>query len=194
MFRHSLVRRTDGDDITIWVDNSYTEEEEDEPVPDTTPALKERAHLSAPAIDWFVPERNCGGLTYSMLTADNSAFTAGVHEMYRWANTRKAGFTIWSRTQDSWQRLIIAGSNSGGNARYDQRHLMTHNFNTNKVGTYDIRDAVKASLDRYQRQRNGHWRIAAKGRMWCETRQTVHWGDVINEWIIGRVDQRVPGT
>ncbi|KAG7115408.1 hypothetical protein HYQ44_007593 [Verticillium longisporum] len=196
MIRHSLIRRADGDDITIWVHNSYQENDtgEEEDSSTSEAALAARAHVWGGSFDSGLHHNQCGHSSFEGLTSDRSAYTGGVQEMYRWANTRRGGFSLQSFCcggNGNYDNIVIAGSNSGANARFGIRQTDEDRILPGRVGTEDIRDLAGDSLDRYQQNRNG-WRVAARGQMSCATGMRAPFVQAVNiQWIIGRVDQRV---
>ena len=197
VFRHSLIRRADGDDVTIWVHNSYQEHKEE-----AAPAVEARAYVWGDGGHGFDPKifyDQCAGSDYSGLTSKVSAFTGGVWEMYRWANTRRAGFEVpaYCCPGDGWttfENLVIAGSNAGANARFGVKHYFADDRRYPLlVGTEDIRDVTRETLARFQANYDGKWRVASSGRMACTN--PIGWSpSTWTQWTIGRVDERVPGT
>lgn len=190
MFKHSLVRRTDGDDITVWVHNSYEEEAEEEE--EEAPAVKARQlPLSADMLNSNIHPDMCSGSTFEDRTGNNSPFTGGVSTMRNWALSRRGGFGVLGRDRYQFYQwyttLVTAGSNSGANAHFNVIPRHDHLYRPMRVGTYDIGDISRDSLTRFQRQTSNGWRMEARGRMPCATGSSSEPRSVDVLWLIGPV-------
>lgn len=118
VYRHSVVKRSDEDHITIWVHSSYNETFVAEKTEDETPAIQERGVLLP------YPERcktggewgstyvdACGHSSFTSLTDPNrGAFTGGVHEITAWGKANRGSFHLHRHTRDNSKHegLIIA--------------------------------------------------------------------------------------
>ena len=187
MFKHSLVRRTDGDDVTIWVDNSYEEEEEE----DAHVVKARQLPLEADMLNPGLHPDMCSGTTFQDLTGSSSPFTGGVSTMRNWALSRRGAFAVMGR--DRWQfyqwysTLVTAGSNSGANAHFSIIPRIDHLSRSMRVGTWDIGDISRDSLTRYQRKVGSSWRMESRGRMPCATGSSSDPQSVDVLWWIGSV-------
>ena len=188
VFKHSISRRADGDDVVIWVHNSFEEQE----APVSAPVSKR--YLWGGKWDPGVQRWMCEKFEFNHDTTANSPTTGGVHEIRSWASTRYGGFTIqWGNP--SWQNFIIAGSNGGTNARFDMK--VDHVLHGGYVSTDDIRQLAEGTLERYQRNYSGKWRVGGWGATSC---WSGHWRAqffrIFNKfyWVIGPAPGRVPHT
>lgn len=167
VYRHSLVKRSDGDDVTIWVHNSYSEDHEaDEPESLIERAVKLTGNAKFKEGGWWAQNRDaCGKSSFTGLTSSSQAFTGGVNQIRDWGRSKRGGFhlipTSMSKTKHT--HLLVAGSNSGANARFMVKPEMTTEI---MVGTKDIGDLAYNTLY-YRKTYNGKQRVAAKGDMKC---------------------------
>ncbi|KAI9150706.1 hypothetical protein HJFPF1_10482 [Paramyrothecium foliicola] len=159
MFKHSVVRRDDGDHVTIWVARSFTSLDE------SPEHLEERGVRTGS--QWLgrgSPDL-CGHSSFRQTTNPNSPFTGGILEMSTWGNNNRGEFML---PESGWSDLIITGSNSGANARFSTSGSSSGNSIT-YVGSYDIRDLSRDTEARYRREYNGRSRAGADGSMGCRT-------------------------
>ncbi|GJC99158.1 hypothetical protein CH63R_11223 [Colletotrichum higginsianum IMI 349063] len=166
MYKHSLHKRDDGDDITIWFDNGFPEVEG----PQEHPLSKrQRARL------WWSHHYSASGGGISDMcrqhdrkdwTSSNSPYTGGVRAIAEWARDNK-GYFIWGDIGGGWvwRTVLIGGSNSGRNARYRGQvtdpGIATRAF----VGTDDVKDDADWTHDRGRdfSSSTGGWRAASYG-------------------------------
>lgn len=110
--------------------------------------------------------------------------------MRNWGASRKGGFQEAGAPRpdpgiSTITSLVYAGSNSGANAHFYVRQVLDHRFSTMRIGTQDISDLCRDSLDRYQRYDNRGWRVEARGTMPCATGASIGTRSVDVEWHIG---------
>ncbi len=176
VFKHAVLRQPDGDDIIIWASNSLQDAEDDEDgeQEDATTRPVEKRQQQYVDQSWVNfrsggPDQ-CGHSSMSGRTGSLSPFTGGILAMARWghAYNQHARFSLGD---DGWRNIVVAGSNSGANARFSCRRVrdaaaigfgQTHW----SVGSRDIADLARDTEARYKQQING-WRASANGRMPC---------------------------
>lgn len=177
MYKHSVVKRSDGDDYTIWVHNSY----EDASGPAEDPHSKRqiaKLHGGAYAANWehrpdFV---NCRHHRRTDITSGTSPFTGGIHAMRDWTQNN-VGFFLMGKHPDTgrvygpnggwgWRTVLVGGSNSGRNARYRMAAFDPASWYVGVVHNPDVRADCDWTLDR-RRSFNGRWRAAAHGQQRC---------------------------
>lgn len=192
VFRHTIVKRADEngepEEWTIWVHNSFQEHEEDSETTDA--AVRPRQLRAKPLSPWFNGDPYmCGYYTYYDETSTGSPTTGGTQEMVRWCDARRGHFDLnaaYELNNPTRQLLIVAGSNGGANALF---RTEKNSNNGVEIGTWDIRDLVRESSRRFQRQINGQWFIGARGGVNCIGGfLPIPWYNV--EWWINRTDRR----
>lgn len=173
VWKHSVVKRHDGDDVTVWVDNNYEEPEG----PENTLSKRQTAHLWPSAHFRDSPSgHNCRRAERFDITSATSPFTGGVLAMAAWAREHRGYFLIGTYPDGyqfgpgaggwGWRTILIGGSNSGRNARYRMAVGDPRGYNYNWVSTPDIVDDLNWTHDR-RRVFNGQWRAASHGNQWC---------------------------
>ncbi|KAL2206958.1 hypothetical protein CC79DRAFT_909506 [Sarocladium strictum] len=175
VWKHSVVKRSDGDDITIWVHNSFEEPEG----PENTPSKRQSAHLWPSAhFASFRSFRNCDSNTRWDITSATSPFTGGIVAMRDWVASRDGYFLIGTNPETNyqwgpgaggwgWRTILIGGSNSGRNARYRMAIKTPGRGNWYTwVDNRDIELDLNWTHDR-RRQFDGRWRAASHGEQWC---------------------------
>ncbi len=124
VYRHSVIKRDDGDHVTIWVAKSYNEssQEQDDPDKDVLdPKLAARSKLKIGSADvWsstpVTSQCDMSRTSYIGYTGPNAPFTGGVDAIVRWGNN--CGGWWWLGGHNVVQNLIVAGSASGFNVRF----------------------------------------------------------------------------
>lgn len=189
MFKHSLIRRADGDDITIWVDNSFEE------TPSAAPANScIRRHLWASGFDSKRQRDSCGSFVWKDDTTKDSPTTGSVHEIASWLSGTNGGFFIRSNQPD-WQRFITAGNKQGTNAHFSMK--LTEQYRQGYVGTNDILYLAAESLRKYQRQFSGKWRVGAWGDVRCNSGYSLIGVSPLKHpfyWLVGGYYNKVPNS
>ncbi|CRK28478.1 hypothetical protein BN1723_003554 [Verticillium longisporum] len=198
LFRHSLVKRSDGNDITIWVHNSFNEtlnsqtggaDEASTPVNKRAQSVNVPGNFFYTGHWWQSRSDACGHSSFQSLTsATVGAYTGGVEEMSRWGHRTRGGFELHFQIASTNPLLVVAGSNNGANAgfyakRNDKPHM------ERMVGTYDIGDLAQDSL-RFAKSfsPNGQGvRTAATGDMNCNANNS---GKAGVTWTIRSVNHR----
>lgn len=193
MYRHSLVRRSDGDDITVWVHNSFNETIADDT--DSSPILEDRGVRlldKAPLRQgnwWNQYSDACGSSSYHSLTSRSlGAYTGGVTIMRRWGNTNLGGFHIegYPNGRGNHVGLLIAGSNGGANACF--MAVMEGSRSETVVGTRNIAKLADETLRFRKRYDNGDGeRTAAWGEMTCPANNA---GTTRVNWRITYINKR----
>lgn len=166
MYKHSVIKRHDGEEVTIWVDNGYEVAEGPE---EDSLSKRQSARL------WMGSQFLKSGLVdYCRnhdrrdITSSSSPFTGGVHAIASWARNND-GFFPWGDDHRGWgwRTILIGGSNAGRNARYraavDRKAIGQTRVG---LGTHDVRDDADWTRAR-QRQYNGKWRAASYGWQTC---------------------------
>ncbi|KAM0332092.1 hypothetical protein ACHAQA_002364 [Verticillium albo-atrum] len=177
MYRHSIMKRDDGDHVTIWVTRDYVEhdddsndstevveiDEDDEDVDEEDLTKRQSARVGK---DVFFHRGSLGGKTCMKHkrqnhTGPNGPMLGGVQAIYRWGDREAGSFMLHSR----WQNLVIAGSNKGANALYRARRAS--GFPELHIGSRDIRNDADWTQNR-ARKFNGVWRASSKGGETCQ--------------------------
>lgn len=200
VYKHSVVKRSDGDDVTIWVHNSYEEAELESP--EENPKSKRQTaklHGGAGAANWrnFPDYKNCRPTQYNDITSSTSPYTGGIHAIRDWTRDNVGYFLLGKHPETGevwgpdggwgWRTVLVGGSNSGRNARF-RFHAFDPNFQYfGIVGNPDVEDACNWTLD-HRREYNGRWRAAAAGFQYCGPPGSRGTGV---EWQIISWDQRV---
>lgn len=165
MYKHSHIKRDDGDHINIWVDRRFIEREEDEP--DLAKRIKLRLGKGANFLTTAASDR-CGSHSRDDKTGPNAPYTGGVKAIFNWANNHSGGLFIVG-SGGEWNNLVVAGSNSGANALY---RVNTVNSNNNcQVGTKDIRNDADWTKNR-ERKFGSSYRASSTGRETCTGTRT----------------------
>lgn len=177
-----MVKRNNGDHVTIWVHNSFEEggpEEEmsasldssadelsDKEAPDTSLVKRQKTAVKG---SWSGPLRGheCwwDKTTYHDDTGPTAPYTGGLNAVVSWGRNRKGGWWVKSTTD---RDLIVAGSNSGANMRFHARS--EHNLASNvaaHIGAQDVGTIVERARNRYQRNVGGGMRVRANGWAYC---------------------------
>ncbi|KAH7024378.1 uncharacterized protein B0I36DRAFT_250525 [Microdochium trichocladiopsis] len=165
MYKHSLLKRGDGDHVTVWVDRRYVEHEDLHEARDTEAALEERdINLRVgkdAAFSGSIISDYCYDHKRQDHTGPNGPTTGGVKAIYQWARAHGGGkFNVKSTT--NWENLVVAGSNGGTNALYRARALS----GGTDIGTQDVRNDADWTLSK-QRSFSGSWRASSKGGESC---------------------------
>lgn len=195
-----MIKRDDGDHITIWVDNSFIEhdDEEDSETDDSSVDLTKRQSYRIGTNQWNSNRRNkeCFNTKYVGDTGPHAPFTGGANAIINWGNSNCKGswFLIQQRNN-----LIVAGSNSGFNLRFTAE--LTSSLGHGVVGYIGCRDVgsiTHTARDRYQ-QNHGGWRVRARGQTQCnvvgtacyKTQCQPSFGSRIVNWWIDNYDGRI---
>lgn len=143
-----MMKRSSGEDITIWVHNSWQDHKEDE----ETPAKDDKRahHIWEGGYRRGQASYMCATFVdaYDRTTA-NSPFTGGAHNILTWASQNRGAFDLNSGCCPHLSDLIISGSNSGANAAYSVQPWHQRRF---FLGTVDIANGVRVMRDRYQKK------------------------------------------
>nr|RBQ84599.1 hypothetical protein FVER53263_10761 [Fusarium verticillioides] len=166
MHKHSVLKRHDGDHVTIWVHSGI------EDVEDSKIEKRQRARNDAGGR--FKTGGRYSDFCYSHdrkkpKLDKNSPTSGGVEAMRSWARNTKG---YWQLTADdrTWLDLVVAGSNGGANAKYRIKiiEVDTHYIG---MGTDDV--AADADFTRNENfvKIEGKWRSASYGWETCAGRE-----------------------
>ena len=179
MYKHTVYKRADGDDYTVWVYNGYNETES-EPEAIESPeaenqldARQERVRVINNNQQNYRNEnggRKCSHQYVEGTTHPNAAFTGGANAIVRWADSQNGRFYMNAGCCRDPKRvnLIIGGSNSGANLRFG---VGVHPGNAQGyvwVGSQDVGIITRGARDNYQRNYGNGWRVQAHGGMRCD--------------------------
>lgn len=190
MYKHTVFKRDDGDDTTIWVDNSF---EEDVDV-GISESLDKRGLKTEGGYHGNSKGRMCQNYrAWSGFTGPTSPTTGGPQEIVRWARGRRGAWPFPVLPQSDltkFRNLVVAGSNGGANAHIEAKRTGSLYC---WVGTHDIADIAQGAMDRYQRNINGKWRVGASGEMSCEAVPPQGLFGALERvvWQLKRSEQRV---
>ncbi|KAH6686769.1 hypothetical protein F5X68DRAFT_190999 [Plectosphaerella plurivora] len=194
VFPHSVIRRRSGDDITIWVDNSFEEgdapdagDDSDEATSELDKRQKSRINEGAYYNQGAQFQKLCQGFNSdpnNILTRPNSAFTGGFYAIEAWAGTAHGFFKLSGAKGKTMTDLAIGGSNSGANARVSWKKVGDIEA---RVGTGDLWSVTGVGLNRQVKYGNS-WRASAEGTAYCGPR----WGlNTLMNWETKRTDKIV---
>lgn len=160
-----MIKRDDGDHVTIWVANSYTEHEEED-ADNSGVQLTKRQGYRIGQNQWNSNRRNseCFSTSYIGDTGPHAPFTGGAIAIANWGNSNCKGSWFLIRSRND---LIVAGSNSGFNMRFTAE--LTSELGHGVVGYIGCRDVgtiTRTARDRYE-QNHGGWRVRARGSTLC---------------------------
>lgn len=164
MYKHSHIKREDGDHINIWVNRRFVDSIENPQ--DTERDLDKRQSLRLAENVIFRPGTSpqwCDSPERYDTTGSDSPFTGGLNAMLQWADTNSGSFYV--RTGYEWWNMVVAGSNSGANALY-RVHRIDYMGQEFYLGTDDFRKDVSWTGDR-QRQYGSSWRASSTGQGTC---------------------------
>lgn len=199
MFKHSVVKRADGDDITVWVHNSFNATIEDDTEINARASDLEARQLSARPIHgvYAIPTfltwgRSCNNGDSSSHTSSGSPTTGGTQEMVRWADRTRGRFELGTGSGSINRNfdLVVAGSNGGTNAVFLVRKHPLDEHKAAWISTKDISYQASEALNRYQRQIDGKWRMGASGGMRCERAHPYIGIEAKIDWSISWTGQR----
>ncbi|KAL2212799.1 hypothetical protein CC79DRAFT_1379851 [Sarocladium strictum] len=195
MYKHSVVKRDDEEDITVWVHKSFEEDgiPAEQSLEQSSELNKRDQRLNTPGIEWW--EHGLAIMCHSPerydVTGPKGAFTGGIIHMRDWCyNLGRGNFPLGGPYYGSgWRTLMTAGSNSGANVMY--RAQLRPGGNNNKavfIGVLDIWDDLKWTYSK-RKVYSGKERAASWGYKRCMERETGHQNGV--EFRIQATDDRV---
>lgn len=164
MYKHSLLKRDDGDHVTVWVDRRFIEHEDDEE--DDESLAKRQTDIRLANGSGFkndIFSDRCHHHKRQDHTGPNGPTTGGVQAIYQWARAHSGG-TFPVTTSTTWKNLIVAGSNGGTNALYRAR--TTGGSQGTLIGTADVRNDADWTQNK-ARNFGGKWRASSKGGETC---------------------------
>ncbi|EKJ77350.1 hypothetical protein FPSE_02428 [Fusarium pseudograminearum CS3096] len=164
MYKHSMLKRDDGDHVVVWVARDFIEANDGQGVSKRQTARPgTNSNFQNDAISDY-----CRDHKRQNHAGPNGPFSGGVKAMYGWARGHSGG--SWP-VGSGWKNLVLAGSNSGANALYRARVTsgdVTH------VGTQDVRNDADWTQQRAQKF-NGQWRASSKGGETCSTNDRINY-------------------
>ncbi|KAF5984973.1 hypothetical protein FCOIX_2316 [Fusarium coicis] len=171
MYCHSMIKRDDGDHVTIWVDNSYDESEPSEPdIDDSDAWLAKRQKHRVVNNSWKTVGKSkwcrLSRATYVGNTGPGAPTTGGPNAVINWSKSCKGNWRVDNRSQ---RDLVVAGSNGGANMRFKFAGKRDIALNVDgRIGCKDVGILTETSRDRFQKQFSGKWRVSARGDVNCE--------------------------
>jgi len=206
VWKHSVMKRADGNDYTLWVSNHFTER--DDSVGDFDGDEDDVTKIDASDEEGQYPNElmkrqqrvktyldgvrsgssgQCGHSTFGGDTGPNAPFTGGIVHMSSWARNA-GGYFLVPRvfsyaSPNPYRPLVVAGSNNGFNAVFEVRLHYDDKVLDTRVGTADIADIAR-DVDRKFKKNIGGWRARGKGGMRCG-----HWRQQIlnRTWVNWRL-------
>lgn len=167
MYKHSHIKRDDGDHINIWVDRRFAEEVDDDREDEQDLAKRQGVRFADDAnFNNVLGSDRCDSHTRDDKTGPNAPYTGGLNAMFRWADTNKGAFYI--NDNGPWHNLVVAGSNSGANTLYRVQAVTP--TTVYYVGTKDIRNDVDWTNNR-RRKFGSSWRASSTGRETCSLKR-----------------------
>ncbi|KAF4440996.1 hypothetical protein FACUT_3025 [Fusarium acutatum] len=184
MYKHSILKHSDGSDYSIWVHNSFDPDvKDDEKSANDAPALGKRWEESGSAND-RMPNRfefdehtdTCGKSDWKKRTDKHSPFVIGADAIIEWTWKNKGGWRIAAEDAYYSTDLLISGTNTGANMRFSVRKDPGRFL---ILGTKDVRDVTSEAYRRFKKKISGVWRMAGKGKMKCwdgnEEKNMLRW-------------------
>lgn len=108
MYKHSVIRRRGEEEITIWVDNSFTESR-----PEPNPSLADRTvHTKHPYNYWGGSNREqCFRVKHHGDTGPNAPCTGGIREIKNWVRySGKAFLRVFTDASYRQQTTVVISS------------------------------------------------------------------------------------
>lgn len=178
MYKHTVYKRGNGDDYTLWVHNSFNdtaEGDEESPEAESTSQLAARQNVRV-INNSQQNHRNidggnrCRRQNIHGTTHPNAAFTGGANAIIRWADSQNGRFYADANCCRDPKRvnLIVAGTNSGANIRFGIGVHPSNAAGYTIVGSRDVGDVTRTSRDSYQRKYGNRWRVQSHGAFRCD--------------------------
>ncbi|KAF4339539.1 hypothetical protein FBEOM_6533 [Fusarium beomiforme] len=177
MHKHSVLKRHDGDHVTVWVHRGFQEAE--------GPSIEKRQRSRPDAAGHLQTGGRHSDFCYSHdrkkpAVDEHSPTTGGIMAMRSWAWNTKGYFQLVSYPRP-WVDLVVAGSNAGTNSVYrvkiidvDTRYI--------GLGTDDVAADADFTLNENTKQIKDKWRCASYGWETCAGRL----GTAPNEYPVDR--------
>lgn len=188
VFKHSMMKRSNGENITFWLHNSWQDEKREEAPPQSKNS-KRGLHIWEGGYT-----RNSGGAGYKcdpLIDAygssyANSPYTGGVNNILTWSKANQGYFDLRVGCCPYLSDIIISGSNNGANAAYSVQPWKQRRY---LVGSSDIADGVRLMRDRYQKKdTSGSWRVQGGGILDC--REHGAQADGLIDWVFRKTDKK----
>ncbi|KAH7304022.1 hypothetical protein B0I35DRAFT_484700 [Stachybotrys elegans] len=165
MYKHSIIKRDDGDHITIWVDNGF---EENVGPKEGSLDKRQKAGLYRAAHFHDTPNDECREHRRFDWTSKNAPTTGGIIALRQWAWDHYGAFG-WGEAYggSAWRNVLVAGSNAGTNACYRARvdRWERHSVNV-RIGTADVAADADFTMS-LARNYDGKWRASSYGYETC---------------------------
>ncbi|KAI3576164.1 hypothetical protein IWW34DRAFT_880080 [Fusarium oxysporum f. sp. albedinis] len=193
MYKHSILKHSDGSDYSIWVHSSFNpnflaDEESGNDVPD----LGKRwdgftgAYNRMPKQFKLDEDSNtCSWSDWVKRTDKHSAFAGGADAIIQWTRKNRGGWKLGPDDAYYSSDILVGGSNTGANMRFSVRKSQGR---TVILGTKDVGGVTRDAFHKFRRKINGVWRMAGKGKMRCWTGDD---GASLLRWEIDRSDRDV---
>ncbi|KAF5637943.1 hypothetical protein F52700_4646 [Fusarium sp. NRRL 52700] len=186
MYKHSVLKHSNGSDYSIWVHNSFDPDVNDgEESTNDVSALGKRSWEQETYVNDRMPNRfefdshtdTCEKSSFEKKTYNKSPFADGANAIIEWTNKNKGGWRIG--VQDAYYStdILIGGSNTGANMRFSVRKEPGRVV---ILGTKDVGDAVGGAFDKFKKTIKGVVRMSGKGKMKCwngasNTKEMLYW-------------------
>ncbi|KAK1990445.1 hypothetical protein LX36DRAFT_739015 [Colletotrichum falcatum] len=166
MYKHAVVKRDDGDHVTIWAHKGYVEAEGPEEKRPLTKRQTARLWMGSRFQTNPLLADLCGDHDRRDWVSEKAPTTGGVHAMHQWG-LDNMGFFPWGDGYGGWgwRTVLIAGSNGGDNARY-RAQFVDGRRDWSGIGTRDVAADADWTRDR-ERNYNGKWRASSYGWESC---------------------------
>lgn len=200
VFKHSIIKRADGDDVTIWVHRNFTE---GEPTPEQERGLQVgQPEKRAPAVhgvgkNWkpIGPGEDGHAYCYEKplrlldITSGVSPPVSSVKELAIWGRHHSGLFAFgewkpWVDNQNKWVNLVVAGKAKGTHARFAAKW---NQFGLIMLGPGDVSSAVDAVVSRFAIKYGSTSRVAAHGTFSCPQRIST----LISEYGYGDIEFKI---
>lgn len=187
VWKHSVIRRSDGNDITFWVHNSWVDGEQELPDDATD---EEENHLETRQVESYKFNKGgnsrCRKTKIEGRTNSRSPSTGAAQRIVDWSRKHKGYFTHTNVYRSV--RMVAARAGNGGHAEFSARKMSVNKLRPNiYVGTKDIADIVQASINRYKKRAGGgSWRVQTRGTSNCEANGVSGKGRANVSWALSR--------
>lgn len=189
-FKHSVINRSNGDDITVWVHQSFQEERDIDPAGD----LAER---QVKTLDWYgdssTSYRRCHSVRYGDKTTSTSPTADKTEALATWARKTSGSWLLSALPfkGPKWLDVAVAGSDSGENIKLSM-HFMT--MEGSQLATSDVLDIATHVQTNFKRKFGNVWRAEADGGHMCSVAIYISFtGRPVSHWahwrLLGTADR-----
>ncbi|CZR37941.1 uncharacterized protein FPRO_06868 [Fusarium proliferatum ET1] len=194
MYKHSILKHSNGSEYSIWVHNSFDPDvKDDEKSADDVSDLGKRSWEEQAYAKDRMPNRfefddhtdTCAKSDFKKKTNNRSPFANGADALIDWTVKHKGGWRIGATDSYYSTDILIGGTNMGANMRFSVRKEPGRIV---ILGTKDVGDAVVGAYNKFKQDIKGVARMAGKGKMKCWDGNN---GKNMLHWEIDRSDREI---